>query len=434
MTSLKFPNNSVFCLLISVFPILGCALNPVTRRYETRLISEAAERSIGEETKKQLIEEYGIVSDEVVNTYIAEIGRKVAKVSDRPRLDYTFTILDTSMVNAFAAPGGYIFVTKGLLEELSDEAELVSVLGHEIGHVAGYHPVKMIQKQMGYGFVTAVGAVAAGATLGPEAMEMILRSAALFTELYLLGYSRNMELEADRLGLKYAYASSYDPEGAVTFFKRLAELEESEKEDAGKWDQFFRSHPPTKDRIRQAKRYVEHFPETTVLSNTDEYQKIMLRLAADGPVFPGNIEGQRYTNTTMGITLVLPDGWHFDNVGQVKLVTFSRHDRKAFGELRYQIIKSTDIVTAKDFARDLSKKLRFENINEKVDGKIVSYPAGEAFLGHYAARSSLGRMVEARGLFVLRGDKGLALMCYSPPEGYMDILLEFEMIMRALRW
>ncbi len=143
-------NGHILLLLLTGLLLSGCVRNPITSKRQAKLISDQAERQIGEGTKASILKEYGELKDPVLAQYVTNIGKRLAAVCDRPKVDYDFTVLNTDLVNAFAAPGGFIFVTRGLLQEMGNEAELASVLGHEIGHVAGWHSIGMIQRQKGY--------------------------------------------------------------------------------------------------------------------------------------------------------------------------------------------------------------------------------------------------------------------------------------------
>src|SRR5262249_27099770 len=142
----------------------GCARNLVTKHHQVKFISEKTEIEIGKKAKQEIVKEYGMVHDLDWQVYLDEVGQKVAKSSDRPNLPYDFTILDTDILNAFAVPGGFVFVTRGILMEIADEAELAIVLGHEITHIAAWHGLEMLQKAGLLGTLTALGAIGGALT------------------------------------------------------------------------------------------------------------------------------------------------------------------------------------------------------------------------------------------------------------------------------
>ena len=149
-------NLSIIILfVILIVWIISCAVNPVTGKKEFMLVSESQEIALGKQTDQQIIETYGLYNNQQMNNYVNTIGQKMAKLSHRPQLTFSFKVLDTPVINAFAVPGGFIYVTRGILAYLNNEAELACVLGHEIGHVTARHTAKQVSKaqvtQLGLG-------------------------------------------------------------------------------------------------------------------------------------------------------------------------------------------------------------------------------------------------------------------------------------------
>src|SRR3954465_9962228 len=212
-------------VLVLMVGLLACAKNYVTRRHELHLIGEKTEIEIGRKAKQDIIKEYGEYRDLDWQVYLDQVGQRVAKASDRPNLAYDFTIVDTDLLNAFAVPGGYVFVTRGILAQMVDEAELAIVLGHEITHVAAWHGIEQLQRAGMLSTLTAIGAIGGIAIGAGEAAIAIAQAAGIYENLYLLGYGRKHELEADQPGIYYAPRAGYDPEAALTFFQRLEKIE-----------------------------------------------------------------------------------------------------------------------------------------------------------------------------------------------------------------
>jgi predicted Zn-dependent protease len=411
--------------LLVALSTAGCLRNPVTQKRQTRLISEASEREIGSKTRDELVREYGELSDEGLRNYVSELGRKLAMVSDRPRVDYVFTILDSDVVNAFAAPGGYIFVTRGLLQRMDNEAELAAVLGHEIGHVCALHSVTMIQKQMGAGILTVLGTIAAGVTAGPEASMAVLQSASLFGDLYLLGYSRDNELEADRIGLRYALSAGYDARAALTFFEKLKALEVQAGME--EWEPYLLSHPPADSRIALAKDYVarmEEFPRApSVVSG--RFALVSERLALLPPGRLGVVKGGRFSHAGSGATVTIPDGWSWEVHNQSVLAGFRSPVGGAWGELRRRTL--AEPMRAEEFAALFAQERRWKF----VQGREAIYPVGYVFLGGFAGEGPMGGGYQIRALFATRGRTGYVLACAAPPDAFENFLLPFEGIMRS---
>jgi predicted Zn-dependent protease len=426
MKRISFPGRFCFAFLSVIgFLLSSCALNPITSKRQAKLISDSAEREIGLETKKSILKEYGEMKDPVLSQYVTNIGKHLAAVSDRPKVDYEFTILDTDLVNAFAAPGGFIFVTRGLLQEMSNEAELASVIGHEIGHVAGWHSIGMIQRQMGYGALGLLGAIATGIQMGPEAMILVAQTADLFTSLYLLGYSREHELEADQVGIRYMVSCGYDPKAALSFFERLGALEKKAGPD--NWEPYLRSHPPTDQRIELAKAYLARgffFHRRTEL-NVAPYLAMKARLPRLSPDEIGRTVGKRFELARYGVSLTIPAEWGWESQGARSLVGFRKSGGDAWGELRREVLDAN--LSAEQFARKFAQNRQWQFLQ----GRQVLYPAGYAYLVQFYGPGALGGAFIYRGLFIVRDGVGWALLCAAVPDRTFEYLVPFEQILRS---
>jgi len=218
---------------------IGCAVNPITGEEEFMLVPESQDIEIGSkyapEIEKQL---GGKIDDETLQNYIDSVGQRIARISHRPNWEYHFTAVEHKMINAVALPGGYIFVTKGMLEKLTTEAQLAALLAHEIVHVTARHSSAAISKQMGLSFLF-LGATAAGTKIPQDAA----RAAGLALQLIGLKYSRENERMADVAGLDYMVVAGYNPYGAVELHQML------QKQDKVRPAEFLSSHPSPKNRI-----------------------------------------------------------------------------------------------------------------------------------------------------------------------------------------
>lgn len=234
----------VVCLLL---PLLSaCATNPVTGERELRLVSERQEIGMGEQTYAPLRQMQGgdYQVDPRVNEYVNRVGQRVARESDRPDLPYEFTVLNSSVPNAWALPGGKIAVNRGLLTEFESEAELAAVLGHELAHAAARHGAQRMERQLL--LQTGLMAVAVASSDSRYA-GAIVGSAALGAGLIGQQYSQAAELEADKHGTRYMHAAGYHPEGSVHLMERFVELSENRRES---WlGGLFASHPPSQRRL-----------------------------------------------------------------------------------------------------------------------------------------------------------------------------------------
>ncbi len=234
--------KKLIILVILAFFIPGCATvyDPVAGRDVRTLYSEEQEIELGRQIAEHIQQEYEVC--EVSTGKLSEIGRRVAGKSDRSHLPYTFKVLESDNINAFALPGGFIFMYSGLLDIL-DESETAAVLGHEIAHVVARHGVKRMQALYGYQLLSIAGLIAMGDRADPRKVQEI--SDTVFT-LILLGYSRRDELEADRLGTRYAIKAGYDPEGMLRVLDKFEEKQRGLPEVT-----FLNTHPPIPERRRE---------------------------------------------------------------------------------------------------------------------------------------------------------------------------------------
>lgn len=205
-------------------------------------ISKETELSMGQQGDKEVIAQYGLYSDKSLQLYVNEIGQKlVSNLSDREFSKYFFKIVDSADINAFALPGGYIYVTRGILAVINNEAELAGILGHEIGHVTQHHGAKQIVRAIGAQILVIGGAIANPKNAG----QWLVVSSQMFNQINL-GYGRDAELESDAHGLLSAYQAGYDPRSMVDF---LSNLRQHEIMTGQSYHSFQATHPETQERI-----------------------------------------------------------------------------------------------------------------------------------------------------------------------------------------
>jgi predicted Zn-dependent protease len=183
------------------------------------IISEAQEEAIGKRAHRQILERFGFYKNAALQAYIGQVGQRVLREAESSPFTFHFTVVDDAMINAFAVPGGYVYITRGMLAELNSEAELATVLGHEIAHITSHHSAHQMTRALGAQILTLGLAV-----LSPGGRENASGWAALSNELFtqiLLGYGREAELESDEKGLRWAFRAGYDPQGMVNFMRTL---------------------------------------------------------------------------------------------------------------------------------------------------------------------------------------------------------------------
>jgi len=247
-------------LIFGAFTAVGCVKNPVTGKKEFIAIPREQEIAIGQEAAPEFEKEF---DDKVPNArlqkYVQKVGRQLAGVSDRP-MPYEFALLASETPNAFALPGGKIYVTAGLMGQMTNERQLAAVLGHEVTHVAAKHNVKGLQRQMG----AAIFADVVGAIISGESSQEAEAIAKLVGGMANLHYSREDESQADAVGVKYMVRAGYNPWGMVELLELLQSLSNAERALFG---DFFASHPLTSKRIEEVRKivqsdYAEFSPET----------------------------------------------------------------------------------------------------------------------------------------------------------------------------
>ncbi|MBI3012533.1 MAG: M48 family metalloprotease [Elusimicrobia bacterium] len=469
--------TALFCAFAAI--LTGCVRNPVTGSREIHLLSEKAEIQLGVESKLKIIQEYGLYVQPAIQSYVNEVGRKIVRSCERQNIAYDFVILDTPLVNAFAVPGT-VFLTRGILELIDDEAELAGVIGHEIGHITGFHAVKMLQKAFGYQFLSTLSTVAIAlygpSVDDPRAYAVIHQATQLVAASFLSGYGREFELEADRSGLRYAVLAGYDPDAFTSFFKRMKSLGEQNSTGIGI---FLRTHPPTDERIRQVRRILEmddletrkkfkrkvqadqykkvleivRSTDTHLEDQFDRYQTIIKTMPRSPQEYPGTIQDSTYGNLPLKLKLSVPKGWKLEIGFGRTLVLFRSLDGRAQGDLQFMPLEpdplfmaaegplfagtltSTSPITSRSWAESLEPKLKLE----KRTGREVAYPAGQAYLGTYRGPDRLGRPTIFRRLTIVTGtdpyrQKGFLLTCAAPEEAYVDYLVDMEKIMQNLKF
>ncbi len=267
----------------------GCSSNPTTGRSQMALLSRDREIALGEGAKDQLTAEYGgEVADAQLQVYVARIGRALAATTeaDNPSLPWEFTLLDSDVINAFALPGGKVFMSRGLAARMTNEAQLAAVLGHEVGHVTARHSNERISQAM------LVQGLVVGAALGAsQSDEKWLQSAVPVVvgfggQGYLLKFSRDQELEADALGVRYMVRNGYNPLGA----KQVQEILRAAAGEGSRPPEFFSTHPYPERRIEQIDRllrgeyaYTQDRPGEFQLHEDRFHREFKARLAALPP-------------------------------------------------------------------------------------------------------------------------------------------------------
>ena len=294
--------------------ISSCATNPVTGTPDMVFMTEAKEIQLGDSYDSKVKQQYSVYPDPELQAYVQGIGKKLAAQSHRPHLTFHFTVLDSPEINAFALPGGHIYITRGILAYFNSEAELAAVLGHEIGHVTARHGVRQ------HSAATATGVVGAilGAATGIQATQDLF---SVFGNAMLSGYGRDHELESDRLGAEYLARTGYDPQAMIKVIGVLKNQEEFEKKRAAAENRqpriyhgVFASHPSADKRLQQVVADGDKFKTLSVPGiKREDYLKRLDKLAYGDGAKEGIRRGRMFYHRDLNMALTFPEGWRIEN-------------------------------------------------------------------------------------------------------------------------
>lgn len=302
--------GKMLCLAVAVL-LSACSTNPATGESQfTALMSPAQENQVGAQEHQKVMKIYGVPENsQTLQNYVAQVGQAVSRQTERPDVNYTFTLLDSPMVNAFALPGGYVYVTRGLMALANSEAELAGVMAHEIGHITGRHSAE----RYSHGVLTTLGAIAISAALDSSAASQAL---GVGSELYMTSYSRKQESQADDLGIRYLHNSGYDTFAMAGFLNALdqeSNLSAAEKGQSNSSVNYFATHPKTADRVQQALMTAGSYPANQKIQRRNEYLQRLSGMTYGDSERQGFVRGQTFWHPQMDFTFTAPDGFAISN-------------------------------------------------------------------------------------------------------------------------
>lgn len=285
--------------------IASCAVNPVTGERQLSLYSEQDEIAIGKQTDVQIRNQYGIYNDPALNEYVARVGASLGPYTHRSHLEYHFAVLDSPVVNAFAVPGGYVYVTRGILALMRSEAELAVVLGHEMGHVNARHSIHRMSEQTLFGLGLAVGS-----SLNKTVAD-IAGIAGVGIQLLFLKYSRDDERQADQLGVEYSRKGSYNPGEMIGFFTSLEKM--GDLSGSHSIPGFLSTHPLTSERIQNTKDMLIESDGKLQVKHTPYLNKVENMVYGDDPR-QGYVEKNTFYHPEMRFSFGFPQAWQLQNM------------------------------------------------------------------------------------------------------------------------
>ena len=305
---------SVFMIAWMVGYLAGCAANPVTGKQDFVLISQAQEVSLGQKAHQKILQQYRIYQHPALQKYVSNIVAELAAQSHRRDLVFHATLLDSPEVNAFALPGGYVYITRGIMAYMNSEAELAGVLGHEIGHVTARHGVRQQSASQITGMLARVISVTSGIRGAGNAAN--IAGTAL-----IKGYGRKHELEADRLGAEYIAKVGYDPQEMINVVGILKSQEEFDKKLAAKegrqsraYHGLFSTHPANDRRLQEVILAARKFRSQNKRDSAGQFLQLTDGMVVGAGEKDGIVHGNKFYHKDLGITLTFPQGWKINNL------------------------------------------------------------------------------------------------------------------------
>jgi predicted Zn-dependent protease len=387
--------------------VAACATNPVTGKSELALVSESQEIDMGKQGAADVAQTIGLYPDPAVQDYVSRIGLTMAARTERPALPWEYHVVDDPAVNAFALPGGFIFVTRGLLTHMTNEAELATVLGHESGHVAARHSVQQISRaqvaQLGLG----IGSVLSSAVQKYSAV------AGAGLGLLFLKFSRDDESQADQLGFRYALADGYDVRQMVNVFQMLQQQEQLS--GGGRLPEWQATHPDPGNRIKATEQRLAAVHEDLNAKKVGEEE--FLRVI-DGMVYGDNprqgfFQGPLFLHPDLKFQFRFPDGWKTQNASDAVTAVSSAGD--AAIELR--VVPGTSAAASSQFFAQ--QGLTAGRVSQR---DIHGFPA---LTGDFTAQTDQGP-VQGTATFLEYGGSTYQVLAYTTSARFGTYSPEFQ--------
>ncbi len=411
-------------LLLAIAAGPGCATNPVTGRSEIVLMSPEREAALGKQAAAQVAEQIGLVEDGEIVDYVRAIGARLAARSPRRDVTFQFFVADMPEPNAFALPGGYIYVSRGLLALANSEAELANVIGHEIGHVAARHAAQRETRALGANLLTVLGVLAAGAAGNQTLAQATAEFGQIAAAGLIASYGRDQEREADEVGQRLAAQSGWDPAGMPSFLDQLRR-DTVLRTGSERLPTFLDSHPATSERVRTTRERAASLPEAPARpiasSRAAFYGRLSGLLLGPNPS-EGIFRDTLFLHPGLDLALRFPSGWRTQN--QKQAVAAQAPTRDALLVLEGQGPTGDPAAAAAVFAREAKVALR--------GGGPFSRAAFPSYRAQTRARGPSGEL--ALELVWLAHPKLMVrLTGAAPPARWSEYLESFHTVARSLR-
>ncbi|MEC7911105.1 MAG: M48 family metalloprotease [Pseudomonadota bacterium] len=411
-------------LLLSSFVLsflyYGCAVNPVSGNQDFVLMSENQEIAMGKRYNAEVLKQIPVYSDNELQQYVQALGESLAKNSHRSNLIYRFTVLDSPDVNAFALPGGYIFIYRGLMAYLSSEEELAAVLGHELGHVTARHSVQQIsQSQLFDILTTIVGGV------GGQSNSTAYNITNLAKGAFLAGYGRKLELQADELGAEYMALDGYSTEGMLKTLSVLKDQEVYSKEVSKRRGQtqtyhgVFASHPKNDKRFQEVISRAEVLKEDSSKDPVGNYLNKIEGLVFGDNEASGVRRGRDFYHSSLDLHLQAPKNWEIINTS--RRLIFSSPDGEGYLALE------VEDQNMRESPREYLKRNFSKNIYEAEDLLLDNYEASKTIIYSANERVRVAAVYKDRKVFTFIGrTRNFEKDFSSLDKGFVEIINSFS--------
>jgi predicted Zn-dependent protease len=406
--------------LAAATTIAACATNPATGKKEISLMSESQEISLGQQMDAEVRREMGVYNDPDLQRYVEGVGMKLARASQRPNLPWHFTVVDEPAVNAFALPGGYIYVTRGILPFLNDEAQLAGVLGHEIGHVTARHSAQQYTKATSAGIGLTLLSIFVPET---RPLQGVAETA---LGVLFLKYGRDDELQADRLGVEYTAKTGWNPAGVAGMLRTLGRLDEANGSRRGV-PNWLSTHPAPADRVTQVQTYIAEAAIPVGTSGTSDRTDFLRHV--DGIVYgdspsDGIIRGNQFLHPDLRLALEFPPGWEIQNSASQVMAKAPERENYMLLQLVPNARGSVDQI-----AQTGMSSAGFRQLN----GQRSQINGMEAYVGTYQGSleglgnvvTTAAHIVHERNVYLLAG--------LAPPNQFESAQREFTASIRSFK-
>jgi predicted Zn-dependent protease len=382
-------------------------------------MSESQEVAMGQESHPEVLSEFGLVEDKELQQYCSRIGNELAQVSHRPNLPWQFTVVDSPVVNAFAVPGGFIYITRGILQHMNNEAELAGVLGHEIGHVTARHSVTQISQGQLINLGLGLG------SMFSSRFRQVGGLAQMGMQVLMLKYSRDHERQSDQLGLDYMAKCGFDPEQMSKFFQVFVGMREESGQSIPNW---LSSHPSPPDRIQRTSEEGARIKSASgrrdYRINANEFLPRLDNLIYGENPREGFVENNRFIHPDLRFQVDIPQGWKVENTKSA--VMFAEPEGGAMIELT--MVPSDAGQSPSDAAQKIAQQQGTQLLsgsNERINGN-------QAFLGLYRVQSESGSL-GVTAAFISYGGRIYQAAGLAPESTFSQYSRPMNTVLRSFR-